>query len=104
MYLSDGRVVPSPNKTERFQIKALHTINALNLNAHYLVNWRKRWIEELDLLIDEHIEDDDSLFHLACLYLLPTSGKLGEFFTATKQRFSSIGEDVLGVYGRELRY
>lgn len=95
LYLSDGRVVPSPKKSKRYQKKAKHTINALNLNASCLVNWRKTWIEELDFIIDENLEKDMSIYHLACICLLPYAGRLSEFFSATKQRFGKIGDIVL---------
>ncbi len=42
LYLSDGRIIASPNKTKRYQKKAKHTIKLLNLNAAFLVNQRKR--------------------------------------------------------------
>lgn len=95
LYLSDGRVVASPHKTKRYIKKAEHTIGALNLNSPYLVNLRKRWIDELDKLIDEHIEKNIPLSSLAANYLVPVSGKLNRFFSATRQRFGKISEQVL---------
>lgn len=103
IYLSDGRVIPSPNKSKRYQRKADHTIKALNLNASCLVNWRKRWIEELDMVIDDHLDEEMSIFHLACIDLLPRSGRLGEFFSATRQRFGKIGRKVLTAHVKEFR-
>lgn len=101
LYLSDGRVVPSPDKSRRYRCKAEHTIRTLNLNASCLVNWRKRWIEELDSEIDQHLDADMSLFHLACIDLLPKSGRLSEFFTATRQRFGLVAKRVLHDFAKE---
>ena len=95
LYQSDGRVVPSPSKTKCNQKKAKYTIDLLNLNAAYLVNLRKRWIEELDKLIDKHRKCEMSLSDLAAIDLLPINGKLSRFFTATRQRFGSVAERVL---------
>jgi hypothetical protein len=53
-----------------------------------LVVERKRWIEELDELIDQHLENDMCLTNLAKIDLESTNGKLSNFFTATIQRFS----------------
>ena len=95
LYLSDGRVIASPQKTKRYQKKANHTIRILNLNAAYLVNQRKRCIEDLDDLIDEHLEQDMSLSDLASVDLVPINNKLSPFFTATRQRFGRIAEQIL---------
>ena len=70
-------------------------IKLLNLDAPYLVTQRKNWLDELDQLIDEHLESDDSLEDLAAIDLLPTSGKLNPFFSATRQRFTGIAERLL---------
>lgn len=103
LYLSDGRVVPSPSYSKRYRKMAEHTIKSLNLNASCLVNWRKRWIEELDATIDEHFEKGMSIFHLACIDLLPRSGRLNEFFSASRQRFGKLGRQVLSTYASEFR-
>lgn len=87
LYLSNGKVVPNPNKTRKFQKKAKHTINLLNLNHPMLVVLRKEWIEELSDLIDHHLEDNMCLSSLAKIDLEPTNGKLSNFFTATCQLF-----------------
>lgn len=102
LYQSDGKVVPSPLKSKRYQRKAEHTIRLLNLNAAYLVNHRKRWIEEVDKLIDDHLEQDMSLPHLASVDLIPVNNKLSRFFTATRQRFGRIAENVLKEQAPEL--
>ncbi|WP_413662103.1 retron system putative HNH endonuclease [Microbulbifer sp. CNSA002] len=95
LYLSDGRVVPSPSKTKRYQRKVRHTINLLNLNAPYLVNLRKRWLDDLDDLIDDHLTDGQSIYYLASVDLVPRGGKLSQFFSATRQRFGGISNRVL---------
>jgi uncharacterized protein (TIGR02646 family) len=95
LYLSNGKVVANPSMSKRYQIKAEHTINVLNLNAPCLINWRKRWIDELDTAIDEHLEDGMSVYYLACIDLLPKAGRLSEFFSASKQRFGSVAKAVL---------
>lgn len=99
LYLSDGRVVPNPKKTRRYQKKADHTIKLLNLNHPMLVALRKEWIEELDALIDQHLDDDMCLTSLAEVDLLPINGRLSNFFSATCQRFSnSIVNEILRTY------
>jgi len=87
LYQSNGKVVPNPNKTCKFQKRARHTINLLNLNHTMLVVLRKVWIEELSDLIDQHLEDDMCLTSLAKIDLEPTDGKLSNFFTASCQLF-----------------
>ena len=94
-YLSDGRVVAAANLPEKETQQAQYTIDLLNLNAPYLLVQRKNWLDELDKLIDEHLDNDNSLEDLAAIDLLPTSGKLSPFFTATRQRFARIAEQVL---------
>ena len=102
LYLSNGMVVPSPAKSSRYQKKAEHTIRLLNLNASYLVNLRKRWIDELDQLIDDHLDQDMSLYDLAAVDLVPLNQRLSRFFTATRQRFGQIAEHVLKEQAPEL--
>lgn len=95
VYLSNGKVEPENalNAAEKQQAK--YTIDLLNLNSPYLVNQRKKWLDELDELIDEHIRDDMSLPYLASIDLVPANDKLSPFFTATRQRFGNIAEQVL---------
>lgn len=87
VYLSTGYVIAAESLSENEKQQANYTINLLNLNCAYLVNLRKRWIDEVDTLIDEHIEKGYSLDDLAAIYLQPTSGSLDPFFSATCQRF-----------------
>ncbi|SFR52575.1 retron system putative HNH endonuclease [Thiomicrospira sp. ALE5] len=89
VYLSDGRVIPNKrlNKSERE--KAEYTIALLNLNCAYLKNKRKNWIDELEELIDQHIEENWSLHYLEQIYLEPCNEKLYSFFSANQQRFAA---------------
>ncbi len=94
-YLSDGRVVPADTLSPADKERVQYTIDILNLNSPYLVNKRKNWLEELDAEIDEHLDDDASLACLAAVDLLPSNGQLSPFFSATRQRFSTVAETVL---------
>jgi len=98
LYLCDGRVVPSEKKSRRYQKKAKHTIDLLNLNAPLLVNQRKRWIEELEEWLDEQLEAGTPIEDIALVDLIPTKGKLNSFFTATRQFFYPKSEKVLKDY------
>lgn len=97
-YLSDGRIVPSLHLAPIDQADAQYTIDLLNLNCGFLVNRRKQWLDDLDTLIDEHLTNDYSLTDLAAIDLLPCNKKLSPFFTATRQRFGRIAEQVLLEY------
>lgn len=96
VYLFNGKVEPEINLSNPDKDKALSTIDLLNLNCPYLITLRKNWIEELDKLIDEHINKDMSLSYLAAVDLLPDgNNNLSQFFTATRQRFSGVAESLL---------
>jgi uncharacterized protein (TIGR02646 family) len=101
-YLSDGRIVPSIHLDEPQKRKAAYTIDLLNLNSNYLVTRRKNWLDELDALIDDHIEQDMSLPDLATIHLVPSNQQLYPFFTATRQRFKRLAEQVLTEHAIEL--
>jgi len=94
-YVSDGRVEPSIVLDDLNRPRAEYTINLLNLNSPYLVNLRKRWLDEMDSLIDEHIDNGWSLYDLAAIDLIPLNGKLSQFFSATRQRFLGVAEELL---------
>lgn len=94
-YPSTGRVEAAMGLTSDKENKAHYMIQLLNLNCPFLINQRKKWIDELDSLIEEHLDNNYSLEHLAMVDLLPTSQKLSPFFTATRQRFAGIAEQVL---------
>ena len=102
VYLTNGQVEPNNKLTEQERNKTQYTIDLLNLNSPYLVTQRENWIDELDQLIDEHLENDMSLPDLAAIDLIPTSNKLSQFFTATRQRFGNIAEHVLAAHAPEL--
>jgi uncharacterized protein (TIGR02646 family) len=86
VYLSDGRVVPNNKLNEADRFKAEYTIDLLNLNCAYLKNKRKNWIDELEELIDEHLNNNWSLHDLRQIYLEPFKNKLYSFFSANQQR------------------
>lgn len=102
VYLSNGEVEPALLLETPEKNAAQYTIDLLNLNSPFLVNRRKRWLDELDELIDEHIRNGMSLPCLASIDLVPISDKLSPFFTATRQRFEHIAEEVLASDAPEL--
>lgn len=95
VYLSTGKVEPKNQLTEKVRKKAQYTIDILNLNSPYLIVQRRKWIDELDQLIDEHIEKNMSLSALAEIDLTPLNNKIIQFYTATRQRYGKIAEQVL---------
>lgn len=95
VYLSNGKVEPARTLASEEKDKAHYTIDLLNLNSPFLVNQRKNWLDELDTLIDEHIQNNMSLLHLASIDLIPANNKLCPFFTATRQRFGQMAEQIL---------
>jgi uncharacterized protein (TIGR02646 family) len=102
VYLSTGKIEPSHSLNTGEKAKAQHTIDLLNLNSPYLINLRERWVDELDHLIDQHIQSNMSLPHLAAIDLIPCNDKLSPFFTATRQRFGDIAEQLLATDAPEL--
>lgn len=82
--------------------RARYTIERLNLNCSFLLNRRKRWLDELDALIEEHLASEKSLDHLAAVYLLPCNQRLAPFFTASRQRFGPMAERLLATEAPEL--
>lgn len=102
-YLSDGRVVPSSKlNNEQDKNKARYTIELLNLNSPFLINRRRAWWSELDELVQEHLDNDMDLHHLASIDLLPTNNALSPFFSLTRQFFSNLAEEVLHKNASEL--
>lgn len=93
--LSTGKIEAVIDLTEDEKKQANYTITLLNLNCAYLVTERKKWIDELDELIEEHLDKDYSLEQLARVELLPTANQLSPFFSATRQRFKGIAEKIL---------
>lgn len=101
-YLSDGRVEPAAGLSAEERDKAIYTRDLLNLNSPFLVNRRRRWWDELDALLTEHLDDNQSVYHLAAVDLLPTNGRLSQFFTTTRQFYGSLAEHVLSDGAPEL--
>lgn len=102
-YLSDGRVVPASGLASHDTAKASYTIALLNLNSPYLVTQRQSWWDELDQWLAEHDAKGWSLEHLAEVDLVPTGGKLSQFFSLTRQFFGSVAEQVIAKRAPELR-
>jgi len=102
-YLSDGRVVPADGLSPQDEDRASYTINLLNLNSPYLQDLRQRWWEELETLIDEHLEDDMDLHCLAGVDLIPIGHGLSPFFSITRNLFGRIAEEVLEQDAPDLR-
>jgi uncharacterized protein (TIGR02646 family) len=102
VYLSDGRVEPSNKLDQSSRAKAQYTIDLLNLNCPFLVTQRKNWLDEIDVLIQSHLGDPDSLPYLAGIDLLPWNQKLSQFFTATRQRYGRVAEQLLQEEAPEL--
>jgi uncharacterized protein (TIGR02646 family) len=94
-YLSNGRVEPASGLSPLDRDRAVYTRDLLNLNSPFLVNLRRRWWDELDSLLQEHLDDNQSVYHLAAVDLWPTNGRLSQFFTATRQFFGPLSEKVL---------
>jgi uncharacterized protein (TIGR02646 family) len=94
-YLSDGRVVPAAGLPVGDIEKATYTIRLLNLNSPYLITRRQNWWDELDELFEEHLNKGWSIEHLAAVDLVPTDGKLSQFFSVTRQFFNAVAEQVL---------
>lgn len=94
-YLSDGRIVPAEGLNPQDHDRARYTIDLLNLNSPFLLVERRKWWDELDRLVDEHLSKAMDLHHLASVDLVPTAHRLSPFFTLTRQFFGRIAEDVL---------
>ncbi|WP_338524293.1 retron system putative HNH endonuclease [Pseudomonas batumici] len=102
-YLSDGRVVPADGLSPQDEDRARYTIGLLNLNSPYLQDLRQRWWEELDTLIEEHLDQDMDLRCLAGIDLIPIGNDLSPFFSITRNLFGRIAEEVLEQDAPELR-
>ncbi len=94
-YFSDGRVEPANGLDPAEQDKARYPRDLLNLNSPFLVNRRRRWWDELNSLLQQHLDDDQSVYHLAAVDLLPTNGRLSQFFSITRQFFGPVAQQVL---------
>ncbi len=96
IYLSEtGRVEPSPSLNAQDVERAHYTIDLLNLNAPYLRNKRRRWLQELEEEIDELLTSRKALLSLARRELCAHHGQLGAFHSASRQMFGALGEQVI---------
>ena len=102
-YLSDGRVVPADGLSPLDEDRARYTIGLLNLNSPYLQDLRQRWWEELETLIEEHLEHNLDLHCLAGIDLIPVGNDLSPFFSITRKLFGRIAEQVLEQDAPDLR-
>lgn len=102
-FLSDGRIVPNRRLTVEETDRALYTINLLNLNSPFLLTERRKWWDELEELITQHLQDDMDLHYLAKVDLTPSRPEtLHPFFSLTRQLFGPIAEKVLQQHAPEL--
>lgn len=99
---SSGEVVPHEALGAEDKAKAGYTIELLNLNSPFLVTRRLQWAQELQSLLDEHIQKGWSLHHLAQIDLLPSAGKLNRFFSLTRQFYGPLAEQTLAHHAPEL--
>lgn len=97
-YLSDGRVEPAAGLEPQDMNKAVYTIKTLNLNSPYLLTLRKKWWEDLNTSLPQHLKNDGVMGQLAAFYLLPANGQLHQFFSFTRQFFGAEAEHVLQRY------
>lgn len=94
-YASDGRVEPALGLSVRDARKASYTILVMNLNAPLLVNRRRRWLEELEDVIDDLIDDRVPFELFAEAELCDTNGRLQPFHSAARERFGAFGERII---------
>ena len=94
-YEPDGSVKPHPKRELSEQARAQYTIDALNLNAPYLVEERRRIIEEMLPIIDELLDDNEALRDFAEADLCVTNGKLQPFHSTRLQQFGTLGLQVM---------
>ena len=93
-YQSSGRVVPRSGLIPGDRAKADVTIEKLNLNAPVLVVWRKTWLQQAEVIIDELLDDPVALHDFAEAELLPVNGRLRPFHSGQRALFGSVGEQV----------
>jgi uncharacterized protein (TIGR02646 family) len=94
-YEPNGDVKPHPSLNQSETERAQYTIDALNLNAPYLVEERRRIIEEMLPIIDELLDDEEALRHFAEIDLCVTNGKLQPFHSTRLQQFGTLGLQVM---------
>lgn len=103
----DGEIFSKSNLAAADKNRAEYTINLLNLNAPYLKNLRKTWLQELQDEIDKLVDEDsiEGIEYMAKCELLPYqryySGtdtqvtQLRQFHTPSLRLFGSVGQRVL---------
>lgn len=94
-YEPDGSVKPHPKREKSEKERAQYTIDALNLNAPYLVAERRRIIEEMLPIIDDLLDNDEGIHHFAEADLCVTNGKLQPFHSTRLQQFGILGLQVM---------
>jgi len=94
-YETTGLIVPKLGFSRRERAKVRLTIYKLNLNAPLLIVWRRNWLSQMDLLINELLGHADALKSLAELELLPSNQKLRPFHSGQRQLFGTLGRQVI---------
>jgi hypothetical protein len=101
--------VPSVDLSPIERDRAQYTIDTLNLNSPFLQVRRRQWWDQLDFHLQENLDNDWSLAHLAALDLIPILNpatqrdELSRFFSLTRQFFGPIAEALLQQQAPELR-
>ncbi|HIE02841.1 MAG TPA: hypothetical protein EYP59_21595 [Thiotrichaceae bacterium] len=90
-----GYVRPHPKREQSEKTRAQYTIDALNLNAPYLVEERRRIIEEMLTIINDLLDNAEALRNFAEVDLCVTNGKLQSFHSTRLQRFGLLGLQVM---------
>lgn len=102
----DGEIFPNVGLDASDQGKAEYTIDLLNLNASYLKNLRKNWLQELQTEIDKLIDAGsvDGLKHMAECELCPYDRDYAPINQATKQlrKFHSASLQLFGYLGQQV--
>lgn len=94
-YEPDGYVRPHPKRDKSEKTRAQYTIDALNLNAPYLVGERRRIIEEMLPIINDLLDNAEALRNFAEVDLCVTNGKLQSFHSTRLQQFGLLGLQVM---------
>lgn len=94
-YEPNGSVKPHPLLEKLEKERAQYTIDALNLNAPYLVEERRRIIEEMLPIIDDLLDNEEALRNFAEIELCVTNGKLQPFHSTRLQQFGTLGLQVM---------
>jgi len=76
-------------------MRAIYEADMAVLKLSRLTNRRRRWYNELDQLLTEHLAKHWSLNDLAVCDLIPSQHRLSPFFSLTRQFFGPIAEQAL---------